>query len=179
MDILQAISGAQSGGAVRQIGQQFGLQDDQVASALSALVPALASGFQRNMASQGGLDALLGALGGGSHQRYIDDPDSLSGADTIADGNGILGHVFGSKDVSRQIAAQAAAQTGIGASVLKQMLPIVATMMMGAMSKQASAPGAAPGSDLLGMLAPLLDSNRDGSVVDDVVGLVGKLLSGR
>ena len=181
MNILEVMLGAQNGGAARQIGQQFGLPDDQVQSALSALVPALASGFQKNMASQGGLEALLGALGGGGHQRYLDDPGSLASPETIADGNGILGHVLGSKDVSRQVAAQAAAQTGIGVGVLKQMLPIVAAMMMGSMSKQAAQAGhgAGAGAGLLGMLAPLLDANRDGSVADDVLGMVGKLFSQR
>jgi hypothetical protein len=48
-----------------------------------------------------------------------------------ADGNGILGHILGSKDVSRQVAAQASARTGIGADVLKKMLPLVATLAMG------------------------------------------------
>ena len=181
MNILEAVLGAGGGGATRQIGQQFGLDDNQVTSALSALVPALASGFQKNMASEGGLESLLGALGSGKHQRYVDDPNAVLGADTIADGNGILGHVLGSKDVSRQVAAQAAARTGIGEAVLKQMLPMVAAMMMGSMSKQATQgamPGAA-GSGLLGMLAPMLDGNRDGSVVDDVLGMVGKMFKSR
>jgi hypothetical protein len=29
------------------------------------------------------------------------------------------------------------------------------------------------------MLAPMLDQNRDGSVTDDLLGLAGKLFSGR
>src|SRR5262249_10117519 len=115
MDILEAICGAQGSGAVQQLGQQFGLNNDQVSSALSALVPALAAGFQQNMSSQQGLDGLLGALGGGQHQRYVDAAPASDHPDTINDGNGILGHVFGSKDVSRQVANQAAAQTGVGA----------------------------------------------------------------
>jgi hypothetical protein len=183
MNILETILSAQNGGATRQIGQQFGLGDDQVQSALSALVPALSAGFQRNMTSEGGLESLLGALGGGQHQRYVEDPNALTSAETIADGNGILGHVFGSKDVSRQVAARAAAKTGIGEGILKQMLPIVAAMMMGSMSKRASQPSmpgaAAPGGDLLNMLAPMLDADRDGSVVDDVMGMVGKLFTRR
>lgn len=182
MNILEAILASQKGAAVGQLGRQFGLQDDQVTSALGALVPALAAGFQRNMASEGGLEALLGALGSGRHARYVDDPDALGAGETVADGNGILGHVFGSKDVSRQVAAQAAAQTGIGEGVLKQMLPVVAAMMMGTMSTrgmQAQPPGASAGAGLLGMLTPLLDANRDGSIVDDVLGAVGKLFSGR
>jgi hypothetical protein len=181
MNILEAILNAQNGGAARRMGERFGLDEQQVASAVSALVPALAGGFQRNMTSEGGLDALLGALGSGQHQRYVDDPETLAQPETISDGNGILGHVFGSKDVSRQVAARAAAQTGIGEGILKQMLPMVAAMMMGSMSKQRmqAATPATAGSGLLGMLAPMLDSNRDGSIADDVMGMVGKMFTKR
>jgi len=48
MNILETILAAQNGGAVKQMGQQLGLGDDQASSVLSALVPALAAGFQRN-----------------------------------------------------------------------------------------------------------------------------------
>ncbi len=183
MNILDAMLSAQGGGAVQQLGQQFGLDESQVNSAIAALAPALAAGFTRNMSSPQGVDGLLSALGGGQHQRYIDDVSSLTGAETIQDGNGILGHVLGSKEISRQVASQASAQTGIGAGVLKQMLPVVAAMMMGTMAKRvAQRPGQAAsvgGSDLLGMLTPMLDSNRDGSAVDDMLGMVGRLFSGR
>jgi hypothetical protein len=183
MDILEAILNAQGGGTARQLGQQFGLDDRQVSSALSALVPALAAGFQQNMSSQNGLEGLISALGGGQHQRYLEDASTLSRPDTIAEGNGILGHVFGSKDVSRQVASRVAAQTGIGESVLKSMLPVVAAMVMGTMSKQVARPsgpqtGVPAAESLLGMLTPMLDSNRDGSIVDDVVGMIGRF-SGR
>lgn len=185
MDILEAIRGAQGGGAVQQLGQQFGLNDDQVSSALSALVPALAAGFHNNMSSGQGLDGLLGALGGGQHQRYVEDANAIGHPDTVDDGNGILGHIFGSKDVSRQVAAQASSQSGIGADVLKGMLPVVAAMMMGTMSKRLNQSGSAPagansGADaLLGMLAPMLSSSGSGSMADGVAGLVGRLFAGR
>ena len=132
-----------------------------------------------------GLDGLLSALGGGQHQRYVDEASSLGLPGTIDDGNGILGHVFGNKEVSRQVANRAAAQTGIGADVLRSMLPVVAAMMMGSMSKQVSPPGlqqagvGSGGDTLLGMLTPMLDSNRDGSVVDDVIGMIGRFAGGR
>ncbi len=44
--------------------------------------------------------------------------------------------MFGSKDVSRQVAAHASRQTVLGADLLKQMLPVVAAMTMGVLSKQ-------------------------------------------
>jgi hypothetical protein len=186
MDMLEQLLNAQGGGATQQLSQQFGLSDSQVTSALSALVPALAAGFQNNMSSSQGLDSLMSALGGGQHQHYVEDVGTLGRSDTTADGDGILGHIFGSKDVSRQVASRAAAQTGIGESVLKSMLPVVAAMMMGQMSKQVARPamqagagaGATGGSALLGMLTPMLDSNRNGTILDDVVGMIGRF-SGR
>ena len=180
MNILDSILNAQGGGASRQLGQQFGLDDNQVSSALSALVPALSAGFQSNMSSQQGFDSLVAALGGGQHQRYVDDAAALTHQDTVNDGNAILGHVFGSKEVSRQVASRAAGQTGLSENVLKSMLPVVAAMMMGTMSKQVTQPAGMPANagasqqGLLGMLTPMLDANRDGSVVDDVIGIIGR-----
>lgn len=181
MDILQAILGAAGGGAVQQVAGQFGLKQDQTASAIQALLPALMGGINRNVGQQGGMEALLGALANGNHSRYLESPALLGAAETTADGNGILGHILGSKDVSRQVAAQAAAQTGIGSDILKKMLPVVATMAMGALAKGqmggAAQAAAAPqgGAGILGMLTPFLDANNDGSVVDDALGIVGKL----
>jgi hypothetical protein len=180
MNILDSIMSAGNGAAVRQIGSQLGLDEAQTASALSALVPALSSGVRQNVQSPDGLAALVGALSGGSHQRYIDDPAALGGADTIADGNGILGHILGSKEASRQVAAQAGAQTGLGPEVMKRMLPLAATLMMGAMSRQAATGGAssltsgAGAGGLLEMLGGALDKNRDGSALDDITGIIGR-----
>ncbi|MGE0407270.1 MAG: DUF937 domain-containing protein [Candidatus Korobacteraceae bacterium] len=170
------------GGAVRQLSQQFGLSDDQTVAALKNLLPGLAGGLQRNATQQGGLESLMGALMKGNHQQYLDNPGSLASESTREDGNGILGHILGSKDVSRQVAAHASAQTGIGADILKQMLPIAAAMAMGALKKGSSQNAAAPmggggGQGILGMISPLLDQNRDGSATDDVLGFVGKLFS--
>lgn len=191
MNILEALMAAQGGGAVKQLGQQFGLGDDQTNAALSALVPALAAGLARNATREGGLDGLTAALSGGRHGSYLDDVSSLSRPGTVADGNGILGHILGSKDASRQVAAQAAQSTGVGPDVLKKMLPIVAAMVMGAMAKKAGGRAANAGlsgghgaslgaaGGLLEMLTPMLDRDRDGSVVDDVAGMFGKFFGGR
>ncbi|MCC6368215.1 MAG: DUF937 domain-containing protein [Bryobacterales bacterium] len=179
MNLLETLLQAQGGGAVRQLAGQFGLDENQATSAISALLPALAGGLQKNVAQEGGLESLLGALTQGNHQRFLDDPSTLANESTVAEGNGILGHLLGSKDVSRQVAASAAEQTGIGPGILKQMLPVVATMVMGALSRHSSqqnlASQAAPAEGILGALSGLLDTNKDGSIADDVMGMVGKL----
>jgi hypothetical protein len=182
MNILDAIVTAGEGRAVTQLASQFGLGEEQAASALSALVPALTAGFQRNLQSPEGLGSLVSALAQGGHQQYLENPAILGDERAVADGNGILAHVLGSKDVSREVASRAAAQTGLGADVMKRLLPLAATLMMGAFARQttgSSASGAAAagsGSDIPSMLTSLLDADRDGSVADDVAGLVGRVL---
>jgi len=70
------------------------------------------------------LAGLLGALQGGQHEQYLENPQMLGQPQTVNDGNAILGHLFGSKDVSRAVAGRAAEQTGIGSDVLKKLLPL-------------------------------------------------------
>jgi hypothetical protein len=184
MNILETVLNTQNGGAVRQLGSQFGLPPEKTQSALAALVPALAAGLQKNMSSEGGVEGLLSALSSGSHERYLEDPTLLSDPSTTQDGNGILGHLFGSKDVSRQVAQSASERTGIGVGILKQMLPLVATMVMGGLARNANASDSAAvapnrAGGIMAMLTPLLDRNRDGSMIDDVLGMAGSFLGGR
>lgn len=166
MNLLDSILNAQDGKAVRQLSQQFGLREDQAASAIQNLAPAIAGGLQRNI-TQGGLDDLLVALNKGQHQRYLDDPSALT-SEGIEDGNKILGHVLGSKQASRQVAAEAAQRTGIGDSVLKKVLPAVAALTMGALSRNAGRDQGSTiggrGNDIMGMLTPLLNLNPGGIV---------------
>lgn len=182
MNILEAIVNAQDGAAVRQLGSQFGLGEDQTAAALSALVPALVAGVQRNIQDEGGLESLISALSSGNHGQYIDNPTNLGHQSAVTDGNGILGHLLGSKDVSREVASRAATQTGLRADVLKRILPLAATLMMGAFSKQsgnASSIGSGlggSGGGIAAMLTPLLDQNRDGSIMDDVTSMIGRFI---
>ena len=179
MNILESIMSAGNGAALRQIGSQVGLNDAQTTAALSALVPALSAGVRHNAQTPDGLSGLIGALTGGNHQRYVDDPAVLGQPESVADGNGILGHILGSKDVSRRVAAEAGAQTGLSPDVKKRMLPLVATLVMGAMSRQATAGGTplstgAGAGGLLEMLGGALDSNKDGSALDDITGMLGR-----
>ncbi len=171
MNLLEVLMQNNGGRSVEALSQQFGLSGEQTQNVLGKLLPALAAGLQNNVSQEGGMDSLLGALSSGRHEQYVDDAQALGRPETVADGNGILGHLLGSKDVSRALAQQVANSTGISDSLVKQMLPVVASLAMGALSKQTGRGQAAEG------LAGILDFNRDGSMVDDVVGLLGKFLS--
>jgi hypothetical protein len=179
MNILDAIVNAQNGAAVQQLGSQVGLAPNQTTAALAALVPALAAGFQRNMQREGGLDGLLAELSSGRHGQYVDNPAILNNQTAVEEGNGILGHLFGNKEVSREVASNASARTGISPEILKQLLPLAATLMMGALAKRHSANSSIPagvgrGGGLMDMLTPMLDQNHNGSIIDDMIGRLAR-----
>jgi len=109
-------------------------------------------------------------LQSGSHQQYLDNPDLVSGAATRADGNKILGHLFGSKDVSRNVAARAAESTGIDVGLIKKALPLLASLTMGAVSRNSNA-GRSLNSSLPELLGGLV---QDDFGLDDVLSLAKK-----
>jgi hypothetical protein len=169
--------------ALGHLASAFGVNEGDAKNALSALVPALTRGMQNNLAQENGLGDLLAALAKGQHQRYVDQPDIVTTPQASEEGNAILGHLLGSKDVSRRVACHAAAQTGLDAGLLKRMLPVVATLVMGMVSKQAGSQnlpggmhGKAGGIDAGGLLTQFLDADKDGSVLDDLMGLARKFL---
>ena len=178
MDLLQTILNAKDGRAVDDLGRNLGLDRDQTVSAIQGLMPALAGAMATNAARPGGLESLEAALARGGHARYLDDPLQVAQPEGVLDGNGILGHLFGSKDVSRQVASGAAAQTGIGADILKRMLPMLASLAMGALAQRARRSSAGQiqlnppsgGGGLMDMLGPLLSGRGGGGGVGDLLG---------
>lgn len=183
MNLLDTILNAGGGAVVQNMSKSLGLGESQTQSALGQLLPAVARAIDNNASSGDGLGSLLGALGKGNHQRYLDNPELVGHADTINDGNGILGHLFGSKEVSRNLAARASANTGVGTDILKKMLPMVASVAMGALSQKAAGAGMlgaqAQAQPLgLGGLASFLDFDGDGSIVDDLLGIASKKFFG-
>lgn len=175
MNITDLLLGSESSGAVGALAKQFGITEAQARDAVSSLAPSLSRGMQHHTQESSGLDSLINALGTGNHSRYIDDPGVLGRQETVKDGNSILGHIFGSKDVSRNVAKHASQETGLGSTLLKKMLPVVATMVMGTLGKKILGGGSAPSNQQSpGLLGSLLDSDRDGSIIDDVLGMAFK-----
>ena len=190
-DILAQMGGLQS------VARELGVNESQVATGADALIPAILGGFKRQAQGQpAGADALgglLGQFGGG----LLDDV--LAPQPThVERGDAVLGQIFGSKDVSRAVADKAAAQSGLDASLLKKMLPMVAMLVTGYMQKQGGegAPRAAPGSAFGGLgalggllggqsgsqasglqgIASMLDMDGDGNPFDDILQMVGKVM---
>ena len=173
MSLYDELLSSHGGALVKQLAQNFNLDEKTTQAAIGQMLPAITRGVQRNSASSAGMDELIKVLDSGRHQRYADDPSSLVNADSIEDGNKILGHVFNSKEVSRNVAGQAAAATGLDSGILKQMLPMIAAAAMGMMSKQSTAAGN-DSSAMSNMLTSMLDADGDGSIADDLLDMAKK-----
>lgn len=188
MGILDAVLGGQNTQLISQLAKSVGLDETDIQKAVNELLPAVSKGIKSNMGSADGLGGLLGALSSGNHQRYLDSPETLADSSAVDDGNAILGHLFGSKDVSRNVAGHAAQATGIDSSIIKKLLPLVATTVMGALSKETAGNSSSAGgfdissllggggdsSPVVGMISSFLDADNDGDVTDDLLNLAKK-----
>lgn len=136
LPLFDMLTNAQNGGAMKEMAEKFGLDQSQMNSALEAVMPAFSNGLKRNVSSPDAMGQFMKALSSGNHSKYFENAANAFSTDGVADGNNILGHLFGSKDVSRAVAAQAEAASGVGQDIIKQLLPIIASTLMGGMFKQ-------------------------------------------
>ena len=181
------ISILQQSGGIAAIANQLGVSPQVAEAGAAALLPAVVGGFGKQADNAGGgegglgsLIGMLGGLGGASLATNVLGPEP-----TETDrGNDVLGQIFGSKDVSRTVAAHAANQTGIDSALLKKMLPILAMLVGGYLSRQASGAqgeqsgGGGQSGGLGGMLGSVLGSVLGGGQTAQSGGGMGGMLGG-
>src|SRR3954470_22432469 len=108
---------------VAAVGRQFGLNEEQTRAALDALVPVVAAGVRRTAQSPEGLQEIFKQVLTGGHGGALDDAGAASLDRPKPAGDEVLGQIFGKKQVSREVAQQLSATSGVGAAILKQLLP--------------------------------------------------------
>ncbi len=135
-NLFDLIKGAQGGQGLDMLGQQFGLNNSQVKSALEALLPAFSMGLEKQAQNPMGMFEMFGKAAQGNFASMFEQ--GAPKEEAASAGNDILGSLFGSKEVSRAVAAQASAMSGVSDSILKAMLPAIASMLMGGLMKNFS-----------------------------------------
>lgn len=185
-----------SGGNLSAISQSIGADESTTSSAIQAALPMMVGALARNASSEGGASSLAGALDQDHDGSVLDDIAGfvLGGGAQQRNGAGILGHVFGNRqEAVQQTVGQA---TGLDAGTVAQLLVTLAPLVMGYLARQkqeqgldaASLAGAlgqqqqqmeAQQSPLMNMVSAVLDSNRDGSMMDDVLRMAGGFLNRR
>lgn len=153
----------QQSGVIDSMAGELGVDPQTAKTAAGALLPAIVAGMGRSSTGAGGggalggLGPLAGAIMGGSGGGggLLDAVLGQTPTPT-AQGNDILGNIFGSKDVSRGVAGEVAAITGIDEGLLKKMLPILAMAVAGYMAKKAGGGDGAGGGALGGILGSIV-----------------------
>ncbi len=180
LDGIMAQLGSQG---VSQIAKSLGADESAVGGAVAAALPAIIAGMANNSRDSDGAASLTNALDDHSDSIFGQLGDLLGGG---GDGAKILGHVFGNRQTN--VEQNLAGQSGLNLDVIMKLLPILAPLVMGYLSKEkqskgldAGGLGAVLGQERqaveqrqpgLGGLAAILDADGDGSIIDDVLGKI-------
>lgn len=136
---------AQGGAAFDNLARAYGMSPQQLRAMTAALTPAFAQGFQRQAATDEGARRFADLFQTETYARAFEAQAAALDPSARGAGEDALGAFFGSKEVSRAVAAQASAASGVQAQIIRQVLPILASILMGGFMKAAQGSGA-PGA---------------------------------
>jgi hypothetical protein len=159
-------------GGLDALAGQLGISHDQAKQGAEGLLPSIMAGFAQRAGGAAAPDASalheqLSALGGAGLAENVTGPQPTD----VDKGNQLLGSIFGSKDVSRQVAGDASQSTGLSPELLKKMLPVLTMLVGGYMAKRSSAQGGGLG----GVLGSMLGAAGGGTAAGGLGGLGGML----
>jgi len=189
MDALtQMITQQIAGGAASKMAQRLGISETTARTAVSLAVPLILAALARNAARPDGAQDLHQAVTEDHDGSILDNLTGYLGNPETENGAGILRHALGGqRPVVESNLAQAA---GIDPNSAGSLLEMMAPLVMGAISRKQQANELDPqglsqylgeqqqqvettNPGLMGTLNSLLDSNRDGSVADDLSRIAG------
>lgn len=127
--LMAAASQGENARLLEAAARRAGLGDNEIATAIRALAPALAAGLNRED-EDGNTGRLVETIENAGETQELDDL-----GDPVETGNNILGQLFGSRDVSRAVAADASNRTGLSEDALKQMLPVIAAALVSGLAR--------------------------------------------
>jgi hypothetical protein len=163
---------------------------DATQAGLAAAIPALITALSRNAQSEEGAAALHDAIAKDHDGSVIDNMGAYVQNPDLEDGQGILKHALGGQQQSVQ--SGISQTTGLDMDTIGKLMQFAAPLVLGMLAKQQQQKKMSPNDlsnmldderkkeadnnpDLMGMLTGVLDQNDDGSVMDEVTGMVGKL----
>jgi hypothetical protein len=181
LDMIARMGGADG---VAAMASRVGLTPEQAQMAMAALAPAVAGGMAKQ--AQAGNGSMVDELAG----LAAAFTGSAASDGAISQGTNILAHALPG-DTAQAVASQAAAKTGLDPSALMALLPMVATMAASALGNgTGTVAQPAGGGGLAGMLGSLLggggggqggaagaliamiDTNKDGNPLDEIMGML-------
>jgi hypothetical protein len=186
--ILDLLQGPMGQMIIQGASSQLGQDSSKTQSAIQAAIPMLMGALQKNASDPAKASGLMEALNSKHDGSILDNVMDIFGGgnvneEVIEDGDKILGHVLGEK---KEVVAMAIGkQQGLDMSSAMNILKMAAPIVMGMLGKQAKQTQVSNPTDLTNiigsmmggnpeaqqhqsMIEKLLDSDGDGSIVDDL-----------
>jgi len=172
-------------------GKQLGMGEAKAGSAIQSALPLILGAMKNNASTPEGAAGLLKALGNERHRGgMLDNLGSILGGgaidtDVMKDGAGILGHVFGGKE--ENVANAVSKSSGIDLGQAMSVLKVAAPFIMGYLGKKKQTENISDQNGIgnllggllggeskqsQGLVNQLLDADGDGSIIDDVAGML-------
>ena len=134
MSLMTLLEQAQGGGFYSAVARSLDLDETQTRKAMRKLCPAIAEKLQEKAAADEDLfQSLLDLIEDGGGASPLDDVESLTGPEAVADGNAILDDVYGSRNEA-MVALRQADET-IPERELSKLAPISATAVVAALAQ--------------------------------------------
>ena len=192
---LEALLGLLQGQDLGQLAEQVGGNEGQVKNGVMAALLAMLTALSKNTGTEKGAQELNNALEKKHDGSILDNLSGYLSNPDLKDGAGILNHLFGNQ--TSNVANAVSQSSGLDTNGSMKMLQMLAPILMGMLGQQkkqnnldakglgnltsmlASNFGSEAGaSGIMEAVTNLLDANKDGNVMDDIMGMVGKLFGG-
>ncbi|MEF3365720.1 DUF937 domain-containing protein [Methylocystis sp. 9N] len=132
---------AQGGQLIANLAQRYGLSDEQAENAVRALAPALEIGLSRAVEHPQLFEKLIGELVSPQRGAAFYDAETAQGEASVAQSRAFLDDLFGSPAAAGQVVQAAARESGLRPDILSQLLPVLASVLLGGLFKNASNQG--------------------------------------
>ena len=188
---LEALLGLLQGQDLGNLASQVGGNEGEVKNGVMAALPAMLAALGKNAGTEKGAEELNNALEKKHDGSILDNLSGYLSNPDLKDGAGILNHLFGNQ--TSNVANAVSKSSGLDTNGSMKMLQMLAPILMGMLGQQkkqnnldakglgnltsmlASNFGSEAGaSGIMEAVTNLLDANKDGNVMDDIMGMVGK-----
>ena len=192
---LEALLGLLQGQDIGNLASQVGGNEGETKNGVMAALPAMLAALGKNAGTEKGAEELNNALEKKHDGSILDNLSGYLSNPDLKDGTGILNHLFGNQ--TSNVANAVSQSSGLDTNGSMKMLQMLAPILMGILGQQkkqnnldakglgnltsmlASNFGSEAGtSGIMETVTNLLDANKDGNVVDDIMGMVGKFFGG-
>ena len=192
---LEALLGLLQGQDLGNLASQVGGNEGEVKNGVMAALPAMLVALGKNAGTEKGAEELNNALEKKHDGSILDNLSGYLSNPDLKDGAGILNHLFGNQ--TSNVANAVSQSSGLDTNGSMKMLQMLAPILMGMLGQQkkqnnldakglgnltsmlASNFGSEAGaSGIMEAVTNLLDANKDGNVMDDIMGMVGKFFGG-